>query len=56
MGIDSYSKLCATTKVISIPNCRLLSLIVVVLWTFEEFNLFDCDLICDYPVTAFWCW
>ena len=53
MGIDSCSNLCATAKVISIPNVRLLSSIVFILWTFEKFNLFDCDLICDYPVTAF---
>ena len=55
MGRDSCSNLCATAKAISIPNFRLLSSIVFISWTFEKFNLFDCDLICDYPVTAFWC-
>ena len=55
MGIDSCSNMCATAEAISIPNFRLLSSIFFILWTFEKFTLFDFYLICDYPVTAFWC-
>ena len=54
-GIDSCSNLCVILEVITIPNFRLLSLIVFVLCNFEQPSLSDCDLICDYPVTAFWC-
>ena len=39
-------------EVIPIRNFMLLSSIVLILWGFEKFTLFDCDLICDYPVTA----
>ena len=53
--INSCSNLCFIVEVIPIPNFRLLSLIVFVLWNFENSSLSDCDLICDYPVTAFWC-
>ena len=54
MGIDSCTNLCPNAKIISILNFRLLSSIVFIVWTFEKFNFFDCDLICDYPATAIW--